>query len=226
EAGDLKVRCPYCQSPVTSIATQENRKLNPLSIYGMTKLQQEQLCSQLAMHFQLPVTILRYFNVYGSRQSLKNPYTGVASILYSRLNANQPLFLYEQGTPERDFVHVADVARANLLALSTDVDPGSCFNVGSGANSSIRSIALSLAKATGRKADIRETGDFRVGDIHSCFADLTRSAESLNYKPEVSLEDGMMEFASWASGEETKDLYSVSADELRSHNLMGSADSP
>ena len=109
--------------------TTEQRPLSPASIYALTKQHQEDYCRYAAQTFGLPVTVLRYFNVYGSRQSLKNPYTGVVSVFYNRIKAGEPVYLYERGLPVRDFVHVLDVVQANVLALEADTGPYSCLNV-------------------------------------------------------------------------------------------------
>jgi len=223
DRGQFDVLCPTCGSVVRAVATAEDRPLLPCSVYAWTKRHQEDLCHHVSSTHGLPITCLRYFNVYGSRQSLKNPYTGVVSIFYSRLMAGQPISLYEHGKPGRDFVHVSDVARANVLALEADVEPGSCINVGSGVESTILDIANALAETTGRSADLQDRGEFRVGDIHSCYADLTRARRFLGYEPKVSLREGMAEFGRWAQGEDSVDQYQKTVEELESHGLFGRA---
>ena len=167
--------------------------------------------------------MLRYFNVYGSRQSLKNPYTGVVSIFFSRILSGQPVYLYENGLPGRDFVHISDVVQANLLSLDAGVEPGASVNVGTGSEHSIAEIATTLGKACGNMPDMQDRGEFRVGDIHSCYADLLRANDLLGYEPKVSLEEGMQEFVSWARGQESADLYQQTVDELQRYNLFGRA---
>lgn len=223
ELGKFDVFCPQCGSVMSAVPTGEDRPLHPLSVYAITKLQQEELCSYAAKTFGLPVKILRYFNVYGSRQSLKNPYTGVVSIFFSRIVGGQPVYLYENGLPGRDFVHISDVVQANLLALNAAVEPGTCINVGAGSEHSIAQIAESLGRACGNIPDLQDRGEFRVGDIHSCYADLSRARDLLGYGPKVSLEEGMQEFASWAREQETADLYQQTVDELQRYNLFGRA---
>ena len=225
EQGKFDVFCPECHAPLTAVATQEDRPPRPLSVYALTKQQQEELCRYSSHTFGLPVRILRYFNVYGSRQSLNNPYTGVVSIFFSRLKTGQPISLYERGTPRRDFVHVSDVVRANLRALEADIEPGTCINVGAAQEYTIAEIAQALAKASSCIADIRDSGEFRVGDIHSCYADIGRARQLLGYAPKTSLTEGMQEFADWAAGQETVDLYQQSVDELERYHLFGRAPS-
>lgn len=223
ERGRFAVICPQCGAALDSVPTGEDKPLAPLSVYAWTKKQQEELCRYAADTYGIPVTILRYFNVYGSRQSLQNPYTGVVSIFYSRLLADQPISLYEGGKPLRDFVHVQDVARANILALNAALPTGACFNIGSGAEVSIRAVAETLMAATGRSVPILDRGEFRVGDIHACCADLTRSRELLGYMPEVSLSDGMQEFVAWAGKQASIDGYQTAVAELERFNLFGRA---
>ncbi|MFH1023815.1 MAG: NAD-dependent epimerase/dehydratase family protein [Planctomycetota bacterium] len=221
ESGQLDARCPRCRAPLAPRPTGEDRPPAPASVYARTKLQQEEYCRYAAETYGLPVTILRYFNVYGSRQSLKNPYTGIISIFYSRILAGETVSLYEFGKPIRDFVHVRDVARANVLALETDTPPAVAINIGSGMPATVRTAAETLAAAVGRPAKTDPTGEFRVGDVRAAVADVARAREFLGYAPEMSLGDGMAEFVRWAATQESEDLYGKTVEELRRHNLLG-----
>jgi dTDP-L-rhamnose 4-epimerase len=223
EAGRFDCYCPECGAVLSPVPTSENRPLLPLSVYARTKLQQEELCQYAAQTYGLPVRALRYFNVYGSRQSLKNPYTGVVSIFFSRIRAGKPVFLYENGKPGRDFVHVSDVVRANLLAMQGKIPAGTCINVGTGNEHTIQQIALALGSACGIAPDLQDRGEFRVGDIHSCYADLDKAGSLLDYSPGVGLEEGMREFATWAGEQESVDLYQQTVEELQRYNLFGRA---
>lgn len=223
EAGSFDVFCPHCQKPLQSRPTAEDRPYYPMSVYAWSKKHQEDYCLYAAKTYGLSLTILRYFNVYGQRQSLQNPYTGVVSIFFSRFAAGQPVYLYEHGKPGRDFVHVSDVAQANVLALENDTPPGSCFNVGMGEEQTIQQIAEALAAASGVKPQFEDRGEFRVGDIRSCYADLSRSRSILGYEPRINLIEGMKQFASWARGEKSVDLYQKTVDELTRYGLFGQA---
>jgi len=223
DQGTFTQLCPQCRSPLTPIPTIENRPLDPLSVYAETKKHQEDYCRYAANTFGIPITMLRYFNVFGSRQSLKNPYTGVVSIFYNRIMAGQPLSLYEQGKPERDFVHVHDIAKANILALENQTKSPATFNIGSGNNDTIKDIANALAKACKKEVKMLDLGEFRQGDIFSCYADLTQSKQHLNYAPTVSLEHGMQEFVDWASTQESLDGYEKTVTELEKYGLFGRA---
>jgi dTDP-L-rhamnose 4-epimerase len=226
ERGCFDALCPACGKAVDPIATNEECNATPLSMYAWTKKQQEEQCRMAAAAFGVPVTILRYFNVYGAGQSLRNPYTGIISIFYNRLMSGQPISLYEHGGPRRDFVHVSDVARANLLALEADVKPGTCINVGSGAETTIRQAATALARACLCDARLEDKGEFRIGDIRSCYADLSRAESLLAYRPTMGLEEGLTEFVAWANGRAGTDNYQKTVDELLRHGLMGRAKSP
>jgi dTDP-L-rhamnose 4-epimerase len=221
--GDFSMPCPHCQAPMQAMPTTEDCPSAPLSVYARTKKEQEDYCDYFAKTYKLPVTTLRYFNVYGSGQSLKNPYTGVVSIFFSLLREGKSLSMYESGLPIRDFVHVRDVVQANLLALSTPSAAGQKFNVGSGVPASIADIARTQAQAMKLDAQLDDRGEFRVGDIFACYADLARSRRDLGFQPQVDLLQGMEEFVAWASGEQSENLYDKTVSELRAHGLFGQA---
>ncbi|NMC74629.1 MAG: NAD-dependent epimerase/dehydratase family protein [Geobacteraceae bacterium] len=221
ERGRFEVYCPSCGQALEALPTEEERPLTPFSLYGWTKKHQEDLCLYAADIFGLPVTILRFFNVYGSRQSLKNPYTGILSVFHSRISAGHPVSIYERGIPGRDFIHVSDVARANLLALEKNVAPGTCINIGTGKMVSVREIAVLLGERLGTSPEIIDTDEFRVGDVCRCYADLARAKSLLGFHSHIDLEQGIDEFVGWALREETEDLYLKAVEELKSHGLFG-----
>lgn len=223
ESGRFGMPCPVCGNDLQALSTPEDKHPAPVSVYALTKREQEDYCRYAAQTFGLPVVILRYFNVYGSRQSLQNPYTGIVSIFYSRLQAGRPISVYERGLPLRDFVHVSDVVQANLRALEADVAPGSAYNVGSGERCTVGDIARMLADALGVEPDLQDLGEFRVGDIFACVADLARSRRELGYAPQTSLAGGMREFVAWARTQPAEDRYADAVAALQRHSLMGRA---
>lgn len=223
EAGNFAVFCPACRLAANAIPTDEQCDARPLSAYALTKKHQEDIFLWAQQIFDIPVVILRYFNVYGAGQSLKNPYTGVVSIFYSLLKAGRSLSLYEGGLPLRDFVHVSDVAAANLLALGETAAAGGVFNIGGGQRQSIDDIARSLGAAMGVTPKLDYKGEFRVGDIFACYANLERSRDQLGFAPKLALAEGMAEFVKWASNEESADLYDKTVSELKAHGLFGRA---
>ncbi len=223
EQGRFGLECPHCGTAMRTLPTPESRERRPTSVYAQTKAQQEDLCQLAADAFGLPTVNLRYFNFYGSRQTLLNPYSGVISVFYNRIKAGNPISLYEGGLPERDFVNVEDVARANCLAMDTDAPAGACFNIGAGANDTIGDLAIALGRACGREPFLEDRGEYRVGDIFSCYADLTTSEQVLGYRPQVGLAEGLEEFVRWAAGQMSEDRYQKTVEELSKHGLFGRA---
>jgi dTDP-L-rhamnose 4-epimerase len=216
----FEVYCPNCGQQTRAVPTGEDRPLLPVSVYGWTKKLQEELFQLAARDFGLATVILRYFNVFGSRQSLVNPYTGIISIFFSRMMAAKPISIYEHGTPLRDFVHIQDVVEANLKALNVDLAPGTILNIGSGKESSVTDIALTLYRILQINPQLEDKGEFRIGDIHSCMADITRARNLLGYKSKITLEDGIQEFVAWAKKNQSVDLYQAAVDEMRSFGLF------
>jgi dTDP-L-rhamnose 4-epimerase len=222
-AGRFTVSCPLCAADSLPVPTAEETPPATASIYAWTKLQQEELCRQVARVHPLPVTILRYFNVYGEGQSLCNPYTGVVAIFSSRLRAGRSLAIYEHDQPLRDFVHVADVVAANLKALTAAVPSGTVINIGTGDSLTIGTLARTLGGALGVAARCEDTGEYRIGDILACVADRTRAGRLLGWEPQVGLAEGLGRFAAWAASQEAVDGSDRAASELRQRGLLAQA---
>ena len=166
--------------------------------------------------------ILRLQNVYGEGQSLKNPYTGILSIFSTRIRRNLDLPIFEDGLESRDFVHVLDVVQAMFLALTTARSANTVINVGSGVPTSVLKVASLLSEALGHAANIRVTGEYRVGDIRHNVADVTRLREILGYEPQISLENGLRRFCDWVLSQPLpEDLLERANAELKSRKLMG-----
>ena len=219
--GNFQIVCPLCQKSTTEISVEETRTPNPLSIYAETKRNQEEYLKFLPQFHGVPLTILRYFNVYGSQQSLKNPYTGILTVFFNQVQSGQKINIYEKGKPTRDFVHVDDVVQANLLALKLQHSGTEIFNIGSGKNYLIREAAEILAKACQESAEINESNTYRAGDILACTANLNKSYSILGYQPQVSLKKGIEEFVLWAKGQKISDQYDRTVSELSKFNLIG-----
>lgn len=197
EAGRFEPPCPRCGNPLEPCAVPEDGPLDPRSVYAATKLQQEHLCGLFAREQRgVRFTALRYHNVYGPRMPRDTPYAGVASIFRSAIAAGRPPAVFEDGAQLRDFVHVSDVARANLTALDPDADAEGAFNIASGRPRSVGTMAELLAKAAGPEAPApRVTGEFRLGDVRHVFADTSKAEAVLDFTAAVDLETGMQEFA-------------------------------
>ena len=202
------------------VPTDENKPSEINSMYALSKRDQEELCMIYGRTYGLPVTALRFFNIYGTRQALSNPYTGVAAVFASRmLNGKQPL-IFEDGEQQRDFVSIHDIVRANILAMDAPASNGEVINVGSGNPVSIRRIAELLAAALGSKGlEPIVTGKYRAGDIRHCYADITKARALLGYEPQVSHEEGFRELADWLAGQEAEDKADTMLQQLAAHGL-------
>jgi dTDP-L-rhamnose 4-epimerase len=206
--------------PLTPIATSEDKAPALASVYALSKFDQERMCLMIGRAYAIPTVALRFFNAYGPRQALSNPYTGVLAIFASRLLNGNPPRIFEDGWQHRDFVSVYDVAQACRLALESPAAPGEVFNVASGNVYTIREIAERVAAAIGKPGLLPEiTGKYRVGDIRHCFADIGKARSVLGYRPRVLLEDGLSELAEWLQGQAADDRVAQASAELAARGL-------
>jgi dTDP-L-rhamnose 4-epimerase len=208
--------------PLRPLPTPEDKRPILNSVYALGKFTQERMCLLAGRAYGIETTALRFFNVYGPRQALSNPYTGVLAIFASRLLNAQPPLVFEDGQQRRDFVHVRDVARACRLAFETGNGAGQAINIGSGHSISIVEVAEKLIEALGLRHKIRPhiTGKFRVGDIRHCFADVTRAREVLGFEAQIGFDEGLRELVDWLAREPAIDLTSVALNELASRGLV------
>ncbi|MGZ5176191.1 MAG: NAD-dependent epimerase/dehydratase family protein [Burkholderiales bacterium] len=206
-------------SPLSPIPTPEHKTPALASVYALSKFDQERLCLMIGRAYNIPTVALRFFNAYGPRQALSNPYTGVLAIFAARLLNDGAPPIFEDGLQRRDFVAVSDVARAFALALEGDGADGLVLNVGSGTSVTVREVAVQLAATLGKEIEPELTGEYRAGDIRHCFADVTRARETLGYEPQVSLADGMRELAGWLEGRVAVDRVEAAAAELKERGL-------
>ncbi|HVR97200.1 MAG TPA: SDR family NAD(P)-dependent oxidoreductase [Thermoanaerobaculia bacterium] len=205
---------------MTPVPTPETKRPSLSSLYALSKYDQERMCLMVGKAYDIPAVALRFFNVYGTRQALSNPYTGVLAIFASRfLNGNPPL-IFEDGLQRRDFVHVSDIARACRLAMEVPEARDQVLNVGSGCQYTILEIARSMAEVLGRE-DLKPeiTGQYRIGDTRHCFADITLARRTLGYEPQVQLEQGLVELASWLEGQVAHDRVAEARAELAARGL-------
>ena len=220
ETRDWDMRCPACGAVVEPVATDEDKPLRPTSVYAVSKRDQEELCLCVGRAYGVGTLALRFFNVYGPRQSLSNPYTGVAAIFSSRLLNGQPPMVFEDGRQSRDFVHVSDVVQALVLALDRTDVADVALNVGTGRATSVAAIARGLADALGARLAPQLVGKFREGDVRHCVADVDRIRRTLGYTPRVRLEDGLEELAQWSRGERAVDHGARAQAELERKGLI------
>lgn len=205
---------------LTPVPTPESKTPSLSSVYALNKYAQERLCLMVGKSYGIPAAALRFFNVYGPRQALSNPYTGVLAIFAARFLNDRTPMVFEDGQQRRDFVHVLDVANACRLALESKHE-GEVFNIGSGQSRSILSVASDLAQVMGRR-DLKPhiTGKYRAGDIRHCFADIEKSRSVLNFAPRVEFTSGLEELADYLAGQIADDQVERATEELASRGLV------
>jgi len=213
--------CSSCGAIARPLPTPEGKRLECDSVYAVSKRDQEELCLTVGRAYGIRTVALRFFNVYGPRQALSNPYTGVAAIFLSRLlNGNAPV-VFEDGLQSRDFVHVTDIARAIELALAADVG-GVALNVGTGSPTTVLDIARTLSARLATEVEPEVVERFRHGDIRHCFADIGAAERLLGFQPTISLADGMADLIEWTrrEGPEAEDRTEASSAELVERGLV------
>lgn len=220
EKKDWQMYCPNCHQPITPILTPETAPQPCNSIYALTKKTQEDMLMLIGKMYQIPTIALRCFNVYGPRQSISNPYTGVTAIFISRLKNNQPPVVYEDGLQSRDFISVHDVIDALILAMDKPQANYQVMNLGSGQPTSIKDVALKLAEAMGKNIKPKITEEFRKNDIRHCFADITKAKHVLNWQPKVSFEQGMQQLITWSATQSAQDNFTQAEQELRTKGII------
>lgn len=205
---EWEVRCPRCGSPVEPVPTDEDKPLYPTSIYAINKRDHEEMALAFGQAYDLPAVALRFFNIYGSRQALTNPYTGVAAIFSGRMLAGQTPVVYEDGQQLRDFVHVSDIVQACCLAMGSPAADHQVFNVGTGRPISVLRVGELLAQELGWTGGFEILRKFRAGDIRHCYADITRICSALGYEPRYRFEDGVRELVAWVAQQQGLNLSS------------------
>jgi dTDP-L-rhamnose 4-epimerase len=217
---------PGTDRSAAPIPCDEDKPVEPTSVYAINKRDQEEMVLAVGRAYGIPAVALRYFNTYGPRQALSNPYTGVAAIFSARyLNGRAPM-IFEDGGQSRDFVHVRDIARANALALESPKADGHAINVGTGRPTSILQIAQMLLKLLypGRSdaAELQPQilGQFRPGDIRHCYADISRARALLGYEPTIPFEQGVAELVEWVRSQTAIDRSEQAMAELKGRGLL------
>ncbi len=219
-AHDWEFGCKKCGGLLEPVGTPEDKPLFPTSVYAVTKQDQEQYCLAVGRAYKIPTVAFRYFNVYGMRQALSNPYTGICAIFSSRLMNDQAPTIFEDGEQSRDFVNVKDIVRANLLALETDKADYESLNIGTGRATTVKQIARLLAKGLGKNIEAEIVGKYREGDIRHCVADISKARKLLGYEPQVTLEKGLAELLNWLGEQEAEDKVESATAELASRSLV------
>jgi dTDP-L-rhamnose 4-epimerase len=219
--GDFAVHCPICRVPAEFLPTDEETPVRPSSVYGITKLTQEQMVLTLGKSLGISTLAFRYQNVYGPGQSLTNPYTGILSIFSTRIRNGSPINIFEDGKESRDFVFVDEAVAVTASGIEYDGPIAEVFNVGSGVATDVLSIARTLQELFGNEVPLQVSGQFRVGDIRHNVADLTKVRGTLGFGPSISIAEGLREFVAWVQGEPRhEDRYEHSLHELTKKGLF------
>lgn len=219
-AGDFEVKCPQCRENVEMLPTDEPSALHPTSVYGYTKQGQEQLCMIVGKSIGIPTVALRFQNVYGPGQSLKNPYTGILSIFSTRIKNGNNISIFEDGLETRDFVYIDDITDAILLSLEDKNADFETFNVGSGEKTDVLTVAQTLKEKYKAAIQIQVTGNYRLGDIRHNLGDLEKIRRLLGYEPKVSFKEGISRFVDWVEKQEVEaDTYEASISLMKDKGL-------
>ena len=218
-AREWEMKCPSCGSTVKPIPTDEDKPLHPTSVYAITKRDHEEMYLTVCLSFGIPCVSLRYFNIYGPRQALSNPYTGVAAIFSSRLLNGHPPVIYEDGLQKRDFTHVSDIVRASVLAMERSEGDYQALNVGTGRPLSVLDVANLLIEKLNPEIAPRIAGQFRGGDIRHCYGDITRIRDLLGYEPQVRFEEGISALTDWVREQTAVDAFEKAHEELSNKGL-------
>ena len=219
--GEFNLVCDECNEPLELLATDEDSKVHPSSIYGITKQQQEQMILLMGKTLNIPAVALRYQNVYGPGQSLSNPYTGILSIFSTRLLNGNDIDIYEDGQESRDFVFIDDVVNATILALEKKQANNQIFNVGSGVATSVSEVANLLKSLYNSDVKISVSGKYRFGDIRHNYADLSKIENVLGFSPKFDFLSGITSFVNWVKTQKVmEDKYETSIQELENKGLI------
>ncbi len=221
DAGNFEVTYPGIEEPLQVVATDEQSKIHPSSVYGITKYNQEQMVMTVCPSLGIAPVALRYQNVYGPGQSLSNPYTGILSIFSTLIKNNKPINIFEDGKESRDFVYIDDVVRATFLGIEKEAANGEVFNVGTGIAITVSAVADLLVKLYGAKVPLLVTGNYRFGDIRHNYADIAKIEKLLSFKPNYDFKTGLKRFTDWVNGQQIhQSKYEDSIKEMKSKGLL------
>ncbi|MBN1354211.1 MAG: SDR family NAD(P)-dependent oxidoreductase [Candidatus Omnitrophica bacterium] len=213
-----EIICPECGKLTKALPTSEDKKLLSTSVYAITKKDQEELSLNIGISYKIPTVALRFFNVYGPRQSLSNPYTGACAIFSSRIKNDNPPLIYEDGLQTRDFIDVRDIVEACVLAMKSQKADYGYYNVGAGNAVSIKDVAETLIDLYGKKFKPKITNRYRTGDIRHCYADIEK-IKSIGFSPKIKLREGLKTLVEWGLNENAIDRVEEAALELEKRNL-------
>lgn len=220
-ARDWEMKCPHCGRSVSPVPTGEDKPLYPTSIYAVTKRDHEEMFLCTGMAYGIPAVAMRFFNTYGPRQALSNPYTGILAIFSSRLLNRQPPVVYEDGRQTRDFIHVLDIVQGLLLAMDREEANNQVFNLGTGVPTSVLEVAELLSQhLAGGEIQPQIMHQYRAGDIRHCYADIGKARQLLGFEPRISLRDGVADLLAWVKGQAAVDGFAQVERELAAKALV------
>ncbi|MBI5427958.1 MAG: SDR family NAD(P)-dependent oxidoreductase [Nitrospinae bacterium] len=217
--GRWEMFCPVCHASADPVPTDEEKPLECASVYAQSKKDQEIYSLMIGKAYKIPTVACRYFNCYGPRQSLNNPYTGAAAIFCSAIKNGKPPLIYEDGLQKRDFIHVRDLVRGKLLLLETPSADYGVFNIGTGKPTSILELADTLTSLNGKELRPNVIRKFRSGDIRDCYADIAK-IEKLGFVPQMSLRDGLRDLMEWGEKQQSVSKVEIAHQELVSKGLV------
>lgn len=221
DVGNFEVTHPGATSPLQLTATDEESKIHPSSVYGITKYNQEQMVMTVCSSVGIAAVAFRYQNVYGPGQSLSNPYTGILSIFSTLIKNNKPINIFEDGKESRDFVFIDDVVKATFLGIEKEKANGEVFNVGTGVATTVEQVASLLVEYYNVQVPLQISGNYRLGDIRHNYADISKIERLLGFKPSVDFKTGLKKFTEWVNGQEVQSSkYEESIREMKAKGLF------
>lgn len=221
QKGDFEVKYPGCTKPLQLMATDEDSKIHPSSVYGITKQNQEQMIMTVCPTIGISPVAFRYQNVYGPGQSLSNPYTGILSIFSTLIKKGREINIFEDGIESRDFVFIDDVIHATILGIEKEEANNEVFNVGTGKAIDVNSVVKELMANYNIKVPVKISGNYRLGDIRHNFADVTKIARLLKFQSKIAFEEGIKKFTEWVDKQNiVTDSYQQSIEEMKQKGLL------
>lgn len=221
DKGLFEVTWPGTITPLELMATDEESKIHPSSIYGITKQNQEQMILVACAAIGIAAVAFRYQNVYGPGQSLSNPYTGILSIFSTQIKNKLPINIFEDGKESRDFVYIDDVVNATIAGIEQDAANGQVFNVGSGVATTVLEVAETLMGHYNQRVPLSITGNYRLGDIRHNYADLTKIKKELGFQPKTDFSNGIRQFCDWVNNQQIhRSDYDQSLKEMKQKGLF------
>lgn len=220
QQGDFEVKYPGCTKPLELLATDEESKIHPSSVYGITKQNQEQMVMTVCPTIGIAPVAFRYQNVYGPGQSLSNPYTGILSIFSTLIKNGKEINVFEDGKESRDFVFVDDVVNATILGIEKEEANNEIFNVGTGIATDVNTVVKELMANFGIEVPVKISGNYRLGDIRHNFADLTKISVKLGFEPRTMFTEGIKQFCDWVNQQNiVESTYEKSIEEMKNKGL-------